>query len=419
MILILSREPDQRVNLSLLLKAEGYEVLQAGNPELAMQQLLDNDVELIVYEDDELLAGQVFFDYLEANPLFHWIPVIVLVAAKDKAHHYLELGASDVLSQPVQSADFLLRIRTARQKSQTIENIAFRDPLTGVYNRRFFEMKMKQQLRRAGEQNRPISLSFIDADRFKSINDTFGHDVGDLVLQGMARLIQRHLRASDVLARFGGEEFVVLLSDSGAAEAYSLMQSILDSAHAEPVAVHGNDEKRFVTFSGGVCQWKPGMTAEQWIKRADEAAYQAKQQGRDQIVLSVETPRRKELPKTAVLLLDRRGKDATLGGLAISHRLKVTSAGTTDEARAILKRGPVELLIISLHHIEGDAFELLANVRKGTPEIRSILISDEASEKYVLNSLRVGADHYIQPPMGPLNLEMVVSQYLSDSAVLQ
>lgn len=138
--------------------------------------------------------------------------------------------------KPFKYEELSARIYSLLKRTKTFEQMAFRDPLTGVYNRRFFDHQIHVELQRVGRYPAPISLVFIDIDRFKSINDTFGHSVGDLVLQGLAHLLQNNLRSTDLLARLGGEEFVVVLPDTSGIDALKTMDSILAQARVEPVA---------------------------------------------------------------------------------------------------------------------------------------------------------------------------------------
>jgi two-component system cell cycle response regulator len=163
------------------------------------------------------------------------------------------------------------------------------DTLTAVNNRRFFDQRLKEELERAARESTRLTCLLLDVDHFKKVNDGYGHQVGDLVLREVAALIRAQLRGSDVLCRYGGEEFAALLSRSGAAEAGEVAERI---RHAVANHCFGapNTEPFRVTISIGVATYdpaKPGggrMRGEVLVGRADRALYEAKSGGRDKVV---------------------------------------------------------------------------------------------------------------------------------------
>ncbi len=165
----------------------------------------------------------------------------------------------------------------------SLQKLAISDPLTGVYNRRFFDMRLSEEFRLAVRHHLPLSVLLLDIDHFKRINDTHGHPVGDQVLVKVADMVQRSLRHSDCLARYGGEEFVLLLpltDKRGAmAKAEEIRLAIKEMSFDVDV-----DEMR-LTVSLGVSSYDPGLSIEpdSLIALADQALYAAKQGGRDQV----------------------------------------------------------------------------------------------------------------------------------------
>lgn len=162
------------------------------------------------------------------------------------------------------------------------------DPLTGVHNRRYFEQRLHEEIDSHLRQGNDLAFLIIDLDHFKAINDSCGHPVGDVVLQEVSTLIRMQLRLSDILARFGGEEFVVLISDSDKQTVYDIAERIRSA-----ITAHSEFSKMGlpnpVTVSIGMCmlpddpaQNSIEKIAAQLLKRADEALYQSKQQGRNQ-----------------------------------------------------------------------------------------------------------------------------------------
>src|SRR6202034_2931714 len=184
----------------------------------------------------------------------------------------IALGTSDRLR--AQSA----ALTAAEQRAQT-------DPLTGVLNRRSLIERLDAACVRAQARGLPISLLFIDLDHFKQINDSFGHQAGDACLRAIIDPIHAELRQSDVIGRYGGEEFVVILSSADAAAAHPIAQRILE--RVADVRVHGYGDPIGLTCSIGIATsdtW--GIWGEPLLAQADAAVYVAKRSGRNQIHLA-------------------------------------------------------------------------------------------------------------------------------------
>jgi diguanylate cyclase (GGDEF)-like protein/PAS domain S-box-containing protein len=159
---------------------------------------------------------------------------------------------------------------------------ALRDPLTGLFNRRYLDETLPRELARAGRDDAPLALVVIDIDHFKRINDTWGHHVGDLALAALGKLLGTRSRTSDVACRFGGEEFVMVLPGARLDDAVRCAE-VWRHALQEVVVPAGESAVR-ITISAGVAAWKPGESAEQLFARADQALYAAKRDGRDRVV---------------------------------------------------------------------------------------------------------------------------------------
>ena len=170
---------------------------------------------------------------------------------------------------------------------ERVKRLGLLDPLTGAYNRRYFEQRLAEECRRSARTGQPLSCLFLDLDHFKRINDTRGHAAGDAVLRAAAATIRGQLRDSDVLARYGGEEFVVLLVDTGTALAGEIAERIRRAVAASPVSLD-RDPPVAVTLSAGVATaaGDAARDAEGLLRRADAALYRAKAAGRDRVAVA-------------------------------------------------------------------------------------------------------------------------------------
>ncbi|MFD0672867.1 diguanylate cyclase [Cohnella sp. GCM10027633] len=158
-----------------------------------------------------------------------------------------------------------------------LETMALTDPLTGLYNRRYFQESLLANIAMFHRSQAPFSLIILDIDRFKSINDTYGHPVGDIVLKQLGQLLKSKARESDVVARYGGEEFVLLLPQANWDNAVAIAERYRASIEATPLA-----DLR-VTASFGVATMTPGYTDETLIGQADQALYRSKENGRNRV----------------------------------------------------------------------------------------------------------------------------------------
>jgi diguanylate cyclase (GGDEF)-like protein len=185
----------------------------------------------------------------------------------------LKFGVADAMEAAVQ---------------RKLAEAALREPLTGLYNRRHFQERFAAEVSVAHRHGRPLCLLMIDVDFFKRVNDRHGHLAGDEVLKTVARALSQGIRIEDILARFGGEEFVVLAREAAAEEAMAVAERLRqlvevaqtrwESGHDVPVGIG-------VTVSIGVAQLGPDETERDLFEAADQAVYRAKKNGRNRVVL--------------------------------------------------------------------------------------------------------------------------------------
>lgn len=200
------------------------------------------------------------------------------------ALHFLPLvtvaAASSVLAGQIKSY-----LRELLETNERLQEISTRDRLTGIYNHGYFQERLDEEIRRSRRTNRPVSLSMLDLDHFKLINDTYGHRVGDAVLQQVATAIQQNLRSSDVLARYGGEEFSIIFPETELLVATEIMNRILAKVRETSIVTPAGKELRPVTFSAGVAEL-PGTATdkEALLAEADRALYKAKSEGRNRVI---------------------------------------------------------------------------------------------------------------------------------------
>jgi diguanylate cyclase (GGDEF)-like protein len=179
--------------------------------------------------------------------------------------------------------------RELKKKKARIEELAMFDQLTGLYERHELDKRLKEEYDRARRQEESFSVQMIDLDNFKEINDTYGHDVGDEVLETMGTIledvVENKLRSSDVAGRYGGEEFCIMLPTADQGGAVSVAERVREDLR--DTRFDSDDGETFqVTCSIGVAELTPDVhDPEQLVRRADQALYEAKESGRDQVKL--------------------------------------------------------------------------------------------------------------------------------------
>ncbi|WP_240125374.1 GGDEF domain-containing protein [Thermomonas alba] len=247
-------------------------------------------------------AGSLAVEVLLGKPGLYWMYVAMLanffIVGRNIAVSLALAGIAlaqfipGAFDDPVQRASvittqllvalfaFIFAHRTAIQH-QMLERLATHDALTGARNRRALEQELDIAMATGARQMRPSALLLLDLDHFKQVNDRYGHEAGDQVLCQFVDLIHAHTRAGDRLFRYGGEEFVLLLENTGIAGAQAAFAKLQALVHARL-----RIQQMPVTISAGAAALHPGETREQWLARADAALYRAKQNGRDRLEIA-------------------------------------------------------------------------------------------------------------------------------------
>jgi two-component system cell cycle response regulator len=251
-------------------------------------------------EDD---LGLTLLAELRSRPETRDCGVIILVpdGADHLAARALDQGASDLMSADFVPEELSLRLRAQVQRRQAMRVLrgrindgleaAVTDPLTGLPNRRYALSHLSSLMDRCARKGVDLAVMVLDLDRFKSVNDTYGHDAGDLILSAFAGRISHQLRSEDLFARIGGEEFLVAMPGIGLTEAKAAARRICRLTSADPFDLETGQSIAVSTSIGlTIHQGQPGVEIrpEHLIKRSDQALYAAKQAGRNQVQITAE-----------------------------------------------------------------------------------------------------------------------------------
>jgi len=289
LVLVIEDSAAQRALLRRSLSEAGYRVLEAQSAAAAQRKALhlSPDAVLLGWELRDAEGPDVLRRW-KAHPEMQWIPVLMLTSHRDpaKIHEALECGAVDYLHKPPDELELRARIGNAvriKALHDELRRLASRDPLTGLLNRRVLMDRLNDEVARCRRYGRDLSLAIVDIDHFKRVNDTHGHDVGDLVLTQVANYLAHRLREVDTIARYGGEEFVLVLPETAIATARLAVERLrigtADERWGKPSA------PMQLTFSAGLSCFVAALTTDpnSILKLADIALYRAKHEGRNRV----------------------------------------------------------------------------------------------------------------------------------------
>jgi len=281
MALVVDDDRSTRAALRYALQRDGLRVEEACNGVQALEvmQTLKPDVVLMDALMPEMDGFAACAKLHERDPSPPPVLMITALEDNDSIARAFAAGASDYISKPVNLAVVIQRVRRIIEASRAerhVKHLAYNDTLTGLSNRTLFMDQLAQRIQHAHENGAQLAVLFLDLDRFKLVNDTLGHDIGDLLLSSVARRIQRSLRGGDCVARFGGDEFTVVLEDTpDPVSAASVAASKICRALSAPFEIGGHEI--FVSTSIGIAIYpNDGMGANALLKHADTAMYRAK-----------------------------------------------------------------------------------------------------------------------------------------------
>jgi two-component system, cell cycle response regulator len=294
--------------LERLLQLAGYtSVASTTNPLEVCRLHRENQYDLILL--DLMMPGMDGFQVMECLTKIEegefggYLSVLVVTGQPGHKLRALQLGAKDVISKPFETSEILARVRNmleirllnkeAKKQGRILEQLVedlqkqiITDPLTNLYNRRFLQEYLPQEIARAKRISSSLAVLMFDLDFFKRINDVFGHEAGDAFLKSVATLLEGCIRESDIACRYGGEEFVLVLSNASLDGAMKKAEKIRKAVMELDLTVREKPLGRVSTSIGIAVYPEHGTDMEALLRSADEALYEAKENGRNRVVVS-------------------------------------------------------------------------------------------------------------------------------------
>lgn len=388
---------------------EGYQFFNASSAHDATKLLQEETIGVILIDWDAFRSQLTRFkDWLE-NPALSMIPIIVIGECDSERIELIQAGADYVFVEPYNWDEISACVDRLFYRSKQFEQIAFCDALTGVFNRRYFDQQLRMEIDRAKRNQSKLSLALIDIDRFKQINDTYGHPFGDVVLQGLGQFLSKNLRPSDFLARLGGEEFALLFPETEV-DAGDVMRRILQKINVTPIA-QLNANPFYITFSCGVVQWSEDMSPKQFLEGADSGLYRAKQNGRNRIELYAgklaDAAIKDESLKTVLIVDDEEKERSYLAEALDINNIKVRTVSDGHEALQFLAGHSVDLCIIDDLMPKLDGLSLLKKIKIDPRFLntKTLMLQSKAKSFDMIRYLNAGADDCMSKPVSTIELE--------------
>ncbi|WP_026988055.1 PleD family two-component system response regulator [Fodinicurvata fenggangensis] len=300
-VLLVDGQKQHGQRVSDKLRAAGYDVtLSQTLPEAQQQSFVAPYFDLIIAGIE--VAGEDglrFCSQLRSHEETRHIPILLVLDDMDlpRLAKGLDLGVTDYLFKPVDNNELLARVRTQVRRTHYHNRLrsmldqgmsmAYTDSLTGTYNRRYMNSYLERKLPEIKETGKPLALLIFDIDHFKEVNDTHGHGVGDKILREVCRRVSDNVRDFDLLSRFGGEEFVLIMPNTTTEQAMSIAERLREQIGCFAVEIDEEVGEQTVTVSIGVSVTiDPNTKPSTLLEEADHALYEAKRGGRNRVVMS-------------------------------------------------------------------------------------------------------------------------------------
>ncbi len=295
-VLVVDDEPVLRELLSIALAEDGHDTLEAANGQEAWRMLKESEVQLVITDwMMPLLDGTELIRRIREERFQRYIYVILLTARSEQRDVVkgLVLGADDYLKKPFDVDELQARVgigvrvleleNRLRRALKRLNHLATWDSVTGLLNRQAIMRHAKVELNRTRRTQQPMSVIMLDIDFFKRVNDQHGHLVGDQVLRSVAKLLPRTMRPYDLVGRWGGEEFLLILPNTNRTQAGEVAERIRTSVADAAIPFEGGTIRITVSLGAAEADLNNATSLDMLLGQADEALYSAKNQGRNRV----------------------------------------------------------------------------------------------------------------------------------------
>jgi len=283
-IVVIDDDPALVSLITFILEDYGMHVATVTDPKLALDVINRHKPDLILMDVHmPWCSGIELAQVIRQHNNLSRIPIIFLSSEMDEEVQFQAVlkGGDDFLSKPIDVNKLPKFIQSRAQRARSLSSLMIRDGLTGLFNHTYIKDAIETEMNRLERTGNEFSVVMLDVDFFKKVNDTYGHTIGDQVLRSLSHFLVQHLRKTDKVGRYGGEEFMVVLPDTCLEDAVSVIRAILEKFGQ---VVHHAAEKDFhVTFSAGVISSRVTQEVAVMLESVDKGLYKAKHNGRNQV----------------------------------------------------------------------------------------------------------------------------------------
>ncbi|MFJ8234633.1 diguanylate cyclase [Ureibacillus sp. NPDC094379] len=420
---------DDDVSMLILLKdvleENGWIVKTYSNPEKAVKQYFEMKPDCLILDIHlpQKDGFQILEEIYEHNKQ-HFIPTIMISVNNNKEIRMkaYEKGADDFFKKPIDLDEFVVKIKRHLQRKRLFDESVLIDELTQVYNRKYLIDSLKRFFLDFKRTKQPFSISMIDIDFFKKINDTYGHLMGDQVLREFAQYIRQNVRSLDMIYRYGGEEFIILFPKSTNVEAKKRLNELI-KGFSQVDFVH-NGVHFNVTFSAGIFTIENDrITIDEALKEADQSLYKAKKLGRSRVECLQMAPNTYKNGKLNISVID---DDIIIRSLLAQMLQSITIANFELNIQTF-ENGPTffnsehskedinHFIILDGMMPEMDGLEVLQKIKqeKNSTRYKVLMLTGRNSKHEVESALSLGVDDYVTKPFYVNELKARVEKILT------
>ena len=289
-VLVVDDSESQALFYANLLRQAGMETQIVNDPMQVLDVINEYPPELVLMDlYMPVCSGVELAAVIRQQPAFLGLPIVFLSAETDRNVQLeaMRLGGDDFLTKPIKPSELVASVSIRAERYRLISSRMSQDSLTGLLNHRRLMEGLHDEMARAKRHGDKVSFVMLDIDHFKQVNDNYGHAAGDRVIKSLARLMKQRLRSTDIVGRYGGEEFAIVLPKTSAEEVVPVVEEI--RSHFAALEHHSGEQRFTVTLSGGIATFPPTASTGELREAADQMLYQAKREGRNRIIITTST----------------------------------------------------------------------------------------------------------------------------------